>query len=75
VPPGAQSEKLIVEIRLMPDGSLSQPPKALGLGTASGLTQAALRAIQRCAPFRVPATFNAHYDQWNRSRFEFDLTL
>jgi colicin import membrane protein len=58
-----------IEVRLLPDGSLSQPPKVLR-GSPSA-ARAAVRAIERCAPFKIPPGLDLDYEMWKVMRFTF----
>jgi hypothetical protein len=52
-----------VRLRLKPDGSIAAPPEVLsnsGITTTnqpyvSQMSEAAVRAIRRCAPYKLPA--------------------
>jgi colicin import membrane protein len=67
-----KSEKARVEVYLAADGSLSLPPKAVGPAASTDIAQAALRAIRRCAPFRIPATYAGSHSEWKRLLLEFE---
>lgn len=54
----------IIDVRLNADGSLSQPPKVLSPSSNPLVAQAALRAVEQCSPFRIPAEFEARYPTW-----------
>ncbi|MBF9234825.1 cell envelope integrity protein TolA [Microvirga sp. BT350] len=66
-----------LEIRLNPDGSLSADPAVLRAGPSStdrAIADAALRAVRRCAPYRLPAQFAPFYADWKTLNVEFDLS-
>ncbi|MBO6543811.1 MAG: hypothetical protein JJ939_12740 [Alphaproteobacteria bacterium] len=79
VPAGAaNAASLIVQIKvfLRPDGSLAQPPVlrdpsriATGDTYYRAAAESALRAIRRCAPFRMPAD---KYSSWQEIDLNFD---
>lgn len=71
-PFNVQSGKARVEIHLAPDGSLARPPKLIGPSADPASAQAALRAVSRCAPFRIPSEFTSSYDKWRLLQVEFD---
>ena len=59
-----------IEVRLLPDGSLSGPPKVLR-GSPSA-ARAAVRAIERCAPFKIPPGLDLDYEVWKVMRITFE---
>ncbi|WP_112664220.1 hypothetical protein [Microvirga flavescens] len=69
---GAESAK--IEMRLNPDGSLAGPPKVLSTPADSAAARAAVRAVERCAPFKIPAAFANHYSTWKVVQIIFDLS-
>lgn len=78
-PPGAAIEGVIrpvLDIRLNADGSLSGDPRILSAGPKPvdrSVAEAALRAVRRCAPYRLPAQFAPYYNDWKTLKAEFDL--
>lgn len=78
-PPGAAVEGVIrpvLDIRLNADGSLSSEPRILSAGPKPvdrSVAEAALRAVRRCAPYRLPAQFAPYYNDWKNLKAEFDL--
>jgi colicin import membrane protein len=67
----------VLDIRLNPDGSLSGNPTVMQAGSSStdrAIADAALRAIRRCAPYRVPAQFAPFYADWKILNVQFDLS-
>ncbi|MGO4571404.1 cell envelope integrity protein TolA [Microvirga sp. 2TAF3] len=64
-------EPATVEVHLKADGTLAQPPKVLNQPANSLVAQAALRALEQCAPFNIPAEFAARYPQWKVLRITF----
>ncbi len=70
----ADAKGLVVSIRLMlkQDGSLSHDPVVTNRGTTSLFqvaAESALRAIRRCAPYRLPV---AKYEVWKDVEVDFD---
>jgi colicin import membrane protein len=66
----------VLDIRLNPDGSLSTEPRILraGAGTTDrAVADAALRAVRRCAPYRVPTQFAPYFNDWKTLNVEFEL--
>jgi colicin import membrane protein len=66
----------VIDIRLNPDGTLSGDPRILRAGAGStdrAVADAAVRAVRRCAPFRVPAQFAPYYGDWKVLNVEFEL--
>ncbi len=61
---GKGEEPPIVEIRLNADGSLAQAPKVLRGNPDSVQAKAAVRTVNRCAPFRIPAEIVPRHAQW-----------
>ena len=67
----------VLDIRLNLDGSLSTDPAILRAGASTtdrAVADAALRAVRRCAPFRVPAQFAPYYSDWKTLNVQFDLS-
>jgi colicin import membrane protein len=67
----------VLDIRLNQDGSLSTEPAVLRVGASTtdrAVADAALRAVRRCAPFRVPAQFAPYYSDWKTLNVQFDLS-
>lgn len=67
----------ILDIRLNQDGSLSSDPSVIRAGataTDRAVADAAVRAVRRCAPFRVPAQFAPYYSDWKSLNVQFDLS-
>jgi colicin import membrane protein len=67
----------VLDIRLNQDGSLSSEPTVMRAGattTDRAMADAALRAVRRCAPYRVPAQFAPFYTDWKTLNVQFDLS-
>lgn len=67
----------VLDIRLNQDGSLASDPTVMRSGANStdrAVADAALRAVRRCAPYRVPAQFAPYYSDWKTLNVQFDLT-
>ncbi|MEQ9143513.1 MAG: cell envelope integrity protein TolA [Parvibaculaceae bacterium] len=78
VPAGAaNAESLVVQIKvyLRPDGSLAQPPQLINSARYNSdsyfraAADSAMRAIRRCAPFRMPPD---KYASWQEIDLNFD---
>jgi colicin import membrane protein len=68
--PGAHRQMFIVDFRLNKDGSLAGTP-SLHPGSPSlppKEVAAAINAVERCAPYRLPA---AYYDRWKSQEMTF----
>jgi colicin import membrane protein len=66
----------VLEIRFNADGTLLGEPKILRSGATSmerAVADAALRAVRRCAPYRIPDKFAPYYDAWKLWNVEFEL--
>jgi colicin import membrane protein len=68
----AGDEVPVVEVRLNLDGSLAQEPKVVRGNPGSLNAQAALRAMKRCAPFYIPASFAHRHSQWKVMQVAFE---
>ena len=76
-PPSGVSEagslRISIQMRLSPSGTLETRPQIVGGGGSSMIErvagEAALRAVQRCAPYNLPA---AKYDTWADVIVNFD---
>ncbi|MBM6593056.1 cell envelope integrity protein TolA [Microvirga pudoricolor] len=67
----------VLDIRLNQDGTLSAEPVVLKAGSTAtdrAVADAALRAVRRCAPYRVPAQFVPYYADWKILNVQFDLS-
>lgn len=60
-------------IRLKRDGSLEAPPDVLSRPAKSRLAQLAIRAVNRCAPFKIPPEFADSYAIWKDLHVEFTM--
>lgn len=60
----------VIEVHLFPDGSLSEPPKVLRGSPRAA--RAAVLAIERCAPFKIPAELVLDYETWKVMRITFE---
>jgi outer membrane biosynthesis protein TonB len=74
LPVGAQDVKDVVvqvQISLRQDGSLSVDPIVLNRGTGvfQVVAESTLRAVRRCAPYRLPV---AKYEVWKEVEIKFD---
>jgi len=66
------AESVILELRLEPNGALSRKPEVIRGLPESLMAQAVLRAIDKCAPFKVPKEFASLYRDWKVMRIRFD---
>ncbi|GJD42624.1 hypothetical protein AFCDBAGC_0462 [Methylobacterium cerastii] len=78
-PPGAAQGVVlpVLDIRLNADGSLSTEPRIMRGGSSSvdqSIAQAALRAVRRCAPYKIPAQYQPYYNDWKAINAEFEFT-
>jgi colicin import membrane protein len=78
-PPGAAQGVVlpVLDIRLNPNGSLSTEPRIMRGGSSAvdqSIAQAALRAVRRCAPYNIPATYAPYYNDWKAINAEFEFT-
>jgi colicin import membrane protein len=67
----------LIEVRLNQDGSLASQPVIVSAGPSStdrAVADAALRAIRRCAPYRIPAQYSPFYGDWKYLSVGFDVT-
>ncbi|MCG7393329.1 energy transducer TonB [Microvirga sp. ACRRW] len=66
------AESVVVELRLEPNGALTRQPEVIHGLPDSLMARAALRAIDKCAPFKVPKEFASLYRDWRTLRIRFD---
>ncbi|MEZ0172064.1 cell envelope integrity protein TolA [Microvirga sp. TS319] len=74
---GSDGTPPMLDIRLNQDGSLASEPTVLRAGSSStdqAVASAALRAVRRCAPYRVPAQYMQFYSDWKVLNVQFDLS-
>jgi colicin import membrane protein len=77
-PPGlanAENLKPRVRMSLNQDGSLSAEPVLVNSSGETGfraMADSALRAVRRCAPFKIPAQFMPFYSDWRDWNITFD---
>lgn len=67
----------MLDIRLNQDGSLASEPTVMRGGSNStdrAVADAALRAVRRCAPYRVPTQYMQFYSDWKMLNVQFDLS-
>ncbi len=65
------SEPVVVEIRVKPDGGLDGEPQIIEGSPKSAIAAAALRAIKKCLPFKIPSTWTPWHRQWKVMRIGF----
>lgn len=71
-PPDPSELRVKVKMFLNQDGSLSQSPEILEVGStefARSAAESALRAVRRCAPYNLPVE---KYDSWREINVTFD---
>ncbi|CAO4185440.1 cell envelope integrity protein TolA [Methylorubrum aminovorans] len=78
-PPGATQGVVLpmLDIRLNPDGSLTAEPRVMRAGNNSvdqSIAQAALRAVRRCAPYKIPTQYAPYYNDWKAINAEFEFS-
>ncbi|WP_430911465.1 cell envelope integrity protein TolA [Methylobacterium sp. sgz302541] len=78
-PPGAAQGVVLpmLDIRLNPNGSLSTEPRIMRGGASAvdqSIAQAALRAVRRCAPYKIPAQYAPYYNDWKAINAEFEFS-
>ncbi|HLM40616.1 MAG TPA: cell envelope integrity protein TolA, partial [Microvirga sp.] len=74
---GGDTTPPVLDIRLNQDGTLAAEPSVIRAGATSAeraVADAALRAVRRCAPYRVPAQFTPFYSDWKVLNVQFDLS-
>jgi colicin import membrane protein len=67
----------VLDVKLNLDGTLADEPRILKAGATTidrAIADAALRAIRRCAPYKIPASFTPYYNSWKHWNMHFDLT-
>lgn len=67
----------ILDIRLNQDGTLASEPTVMRVGgttTDRAVADAAVRAVRRCAPYRVPTQYLQYYSDWKILNVQFDLS-
>jgi colicin import membrane protein len=75
--PGSKNDAVtipVLQIRLNRDGSLAAEPRLLRVGPKPidrAVAEAALRAVRRSAPFRIPAQYAPFYEDWKELNPEF----
>jgi colicin import membrane protein len=78
-PPGASQGVVLpmLDIRLSANGALSTEPRIMRGGANAvdrSLAEAALRAVKRCAPYKIPPQFAPYYDDWKAINAEFEFS-
>ncbi len=72
---GGQIVLPMIKVEFNQDGSLASDPRIVRSGPSSidrAVTDAALRAVRRCAPYRIPAQFAPFYSDWRALNVEFE---
>lgn len=78
-PPGAAQGVILpmLDIKLNADGSLTTDPRLMRSGQNAvdqSIAQAALRAVRRCAPYKIPAQYAPYYNDWKAINAEFEFS-
>ncbi|TXN24575.1 cell envelope integrity protein TolA [Methylobacterium sp. WL9] len=78
-PPGAAQGVILpmLDIKLNADGSLTSEPRILRSGQNAvdqSIAQAALRAVRRCAPYKIPSQYAPYYNDWKAINAEFEFS-
>jgi colicin import membrane protein len=68
------AEPVVLEIRLKPNGTLDREPEVVRGSTNSLNAKAALRAVNKCAPFQIPKKLIQRYSDWRVMRIQFNTT-
>ncbi len=72
---GGQITLPLIRVELNQDGSLANDPRIMRSGSSTidrSVTDAAQRAIRRCAPYKIPAQFAPFYSDWRSMTVEFE---
>lgn len=78
-PPGAAGAKAtvpVLNVQFNADGTLLTEPKIVRSGSSAldrSVAEAALRAVRRCAPYKIPAQFAPFYNDWKNTIAQFEL--
>jgi colicin import membrane protein len=78
-PPGAAGSHAVLpvlNIQFGPDGTLSPEPRIIRSGPSPldrSVAEAALRAVRRCAPYKIPAQYAPYYNDWKNTVAQFEL--
>jgi len=79
-PPGAVAGSAtipLIDVKFNVDGTLADEPRVLKAGPSSidrAVADAAVRAIRRCAPYKIPASFSPYYNSWKHWNMYFELS-
>lgn len=78
-PPGAAQGVVLpmLDIRLNQDGSLTTEPRIMRGGANAvdrSIAEAALRAVRRCAPYKIPSQYVPYYNDWKAINAEFEFS-
>jgi colicin import membrane protein len=74
---GGEVTPPVLDIRLSADGSLAAQPSIASSGNSStdrAVADAALRAVRRCAPYKIPASYAPYFNDWKHLNVGFDVT-
>ncbi|MEE1657568.1 cell envelope integrity protein TolA [Microvirga sp. CF3062] len=79
-PPGASlgsATAPLIDVKFNLDGALTDEPRVLKAGATTvdrAVADAAVRAIRRCAPYKIPASFTPYYNSWKHWNMYFELS-
>nr|WP_027316487.1 cell envelope integrity protein TolA [Microvirga flocculans] len=79
-PPGAVAGSAtipLIDVKFNLDGTLADEPRVLKAGPSAidrAIADAAVRAIRRCAPYKIPASFSPFYNSWKHWNMYFELS-
>ncbi|WP_457091316.1 cell envelope integrity protein TolA [Microvirga sp. P5_D2] len=74
---GGEVTPPLIDIKLSADGSLAAQPSIVTSGNSStdrAVADAALRAVRRCAPYKIPATYTPYFNDWKHLNVGFDVS-
>ena len=73
---GGENLRPTIKFNLKPDGSLDGLPENAAPSDDPAMrtmAESAMRAIQECAPYKIPAQFKAFYEDWKKFSVTFDM--
>lgn len=74
---GAEQLRPVIRIRLNETGGLLEQPVVISPSSETGMRameESALRAVQRCAPIKIPQQFQSFYNDWKDIVITFDVS-
>ena len=73
---GGENLRPTIKFNLKPDGALDGLPENAAPSDDPAMrtmAESAMRAIQECAPYKIPAQFKAFYEDWKKFSVTFDM--